>query len=51
LKNLEIIDHTIDLKIQHVADEGKLNVVSTFPYYVNYNNSKSTIDETAIKSI
>jgi len=51
LKNLEIIDDTIDLKIQHVADEGKLNVVSTFPYYVDYNNSKSTIDETAINSM
>lgn len=51
LKELAIIDDTIDLKIQHVADEGKLNVVSTFPYYINYNDSKSTIDERSINSI
>jgi glycosyl transferase family 25 len=37
------IDEPIDVKIQKMADEGKLNVIKTYPYYVNTIDSPSTI--------
>lgn len=44
LKETEIIDGVIDGKIQNLASTGKLHVVKTYPYYVNYIDAGSTID-------
>lgn len=44
MKEIEYIDKTIDMKIQFLADNNKLNVISTFPYYVKYIDTPSTID-------
>lgn len=43
IKETSNIDEPIDVKIQKMADEGKLNVIKTYPYYVNTIDSPSTI--------
>ena len=45
IKQTEYIDKTIDMKIQFLADQKNLNVICTYPYYVNYIDSPSTIAE------
>ena len=45
IKETEYIDKTIDMKIQFLADQKKLNVICTYPYYVKYIDTPSTIAE------
>lgn len=37
------LDYTIDVKIQRIADDGLINVVSIYPYYVDQGPQPSTI--------
>jgi hypothetical protein len=37
------IDKTIDMKIQFLADQKKINGICTYPYYVKYIDTPSTI--------
>jgi GR25 family glycosyltransferase involved in LPS biosynthesis len=43
IQETSLIDRQIDVKIQHLANEGKLNVIKTYPYYVNTIEVESTI--------
>uniref|UniRef100_A0A6C0D3Z9 Glycosyl transferase family 25 domain-containing protein n=1 Tax=viral metagenome TaxID=1070528 RepID=A0A6C0D3Z9_9ZZZZ len=43
IKETEYIDKTIDMKIQFLADQKKLNIICTYPYYVKYIDTHSTI--------
>jgi GR25 family glycosyltransferase involved in LPS biosynthesis len=43
IQEFSIIDRQIDMNIQHLANEGKINVIKTYPYYVTTIESPSTI--------
>ena len=43
IKETSNIDRQIDVKIQFLADQNKLTVIKTYPYYVNTIDSASTI--------
>jgi GR25 family glycosyltransferase involved in LPS biosynthesis len=43
IENTKVIDMAIDVKIQRLADEKKINVIKTYPYYVNTDDLTSTI--------